>query len=78
VRHTGHARKINTYRTTLKGKHDIYRFRSRYEYNIKIDLREIRREAVGCIHLAQNQSQRRALVNMIDNLQVSYNCKNRF
>jgi hypothetical protein len=38
------------FRTTLKGKYDITRFKSRYKYNIKVDVREIRREAASCIH----------------------------
>jgi hypothetical protein len=38
--------------------------------NIKIDLREIRRDEVDWVNPAQDRDQWRALVNMVMNLQV--------
>jgi hypothetical protein len=44
--------------------------RRRWKDNIRIDLREIRWEAMDWIHLAQDRDQWRALVNMVMNLRV--------
>jgi hypothetical protein len=42
----------------------------RWEYNIRMDLREIRWEGVDWIHLAKDRDQWRALVKTAMNLQV--------
>jgi hypothetical protein len=42
----------------------------RREGNIRTDLREIGREVVDCIHLAQDRDQWRGLVNTVMNLRV--------
>jgi hypothetical protein len=47
--------------------------RSRWEDNIKTDLREIGWGVTGCIHLAQDRDHWRALVNTPMNLWVPYN-----
>jgi hypothetical protein len=44
--------------------------RSRWEDNIKIDLREIGFGDMDWIHLAQDRDRRRALVNTVMNLRV--------
>jgi hypothetical protein len=42
----------------------------RWEYNIKMDLREIWWEAVDYMHLAQDREQRMTVVNTVMNLWV--------
>jgi hypothetical protein len=42
----------------------------RWKDNIRMDLSEIRREIVNCIHLAQQRDQWRALVNTVMNLRA--------
>jgi hypothetical protein len=44
--------------------------RSRWEINIRLDLREVGWEVVGWIHLAQDKDQWRAVVNMLMNFGV--------
>jgi hypothetical protein len=46
--------------------------RRRWEDNIRMDLREIRREGVDWKHLAQDRNQWRALVDTMTNLQVPF------
>jgi hypothetical protein len=53
-----------------EGKRSLERPKSRWEDNIKMDLREIGIDAVNWIQLAQNRVQRRACVNTVMNLQV--------
>jgi hypothetical protein len=48
-----------------EGKNPLGRPRRRWEENIRLDLREIRWEVVGWIHLAQDRNQWRAVVNMV-------------
>jgi hypothetical protein len=65
--------KGNTYKCfvpNLEGKRPLGRFRRRLEYNIEMDVKEIRREGVERINLSQNKHQWRALVNTVMNLQV--------
>jgi len=50
--------------------------RHEWEHNIRMDLREIRWEGVGWIHLAQNRDQWCAVVSMVMNLQVPQNAVN--
>jgi hypothetical protein len=52
-----------------EGKRPLRKPLHRWEYNIRMDLREIWREGVDWIHLAQDQDKWRALVNMVMNLQ---------
>jgi hypothetical protein len=51
-------------------KGTLGRHRHRWEYNIKMALRDIERRDMDWIDLAQNRNRRRALVNMVMNLWV--------
>jgi hypothetical protein len=55
----------------LAGKHErkrsLGRPRHRWEYNIKMDLKDIGRESVDWINVFQNRDWWRALVNMVIN-----------
>jgi hypothetical protein len=53
-----------------EGKRPFGRTRGRLEENIRMDLRERRWEGVDWVHLAQEEDQLRAFVNMITNLRV--------
>jgi hypothetical protein len=53
-----------------EGKRPLERPRHRWEYGIKIDLREIGLGGVKWIHLAQDRDHWRAVVNVVINLQV--------
>jgi hypothetical protein len=52
-------------------KRPLGRPRRRWEYNIKIGLREIRVNVANWIRLAQDRVQLRAFVNMVMNLRVA-------
>jgi hypothetical protein len=52
-------------------KKPLGRPRRRWEYIIRIDLREIGWGGIGWIHLAQDRDQWRALMNTVMNLRVS-------
>jgi hypothetical protein len=54
----------------------LRRPRDRQEGNIKIDLIESRWECVNLINLTQDRDQRRAVLNVVMNLQVPYNAGN--
>jgi hypothetical protein len=54
-----------------EGKRPFGRPRSRWEVNIRIDLREVGREDVDWIHLAQGRDQWRAVVNTVMKLRIS-------
>jgi PAS domain-containing protein len=54
-----------------EGRRPLGRPRSRWEDNIKMDLREIGFVDVDWIHWAQDRDRRRALVNTVMNLPVS-------
>jgi len=53
-----------------EGKRPLGRPRRRWEYNIKMVLREIGIDGANWIRLAQNRVQWRAFVNMVMNLSV--------
>jgi hypothetical protein len=53
-----------------EGGRPLGRHRSRWEDNIKMDLREIGFGDVDWIHLAQDRDRCRALVNTVMNLRV--------
>jgi hypothetical protein len=53
-----------------EGRRPLGRPRRRWEYNIKMDLREIGYGDVDWIHWAQDRDRWRALVNMVMNLRV--------
>jgi hypothetical protein len=53
-----------------EGKRPLGRSRSREEYNIKLDLREIGISGANWIRLAQDKVRWRAFVSMVMNLQV--------
>jgi hypothetical protein len=64
----------NAYRILVgkpAGKRSLGKPRRRWVDNAKIDLREIRRDGMNCIDLAQHMYQWRTLVNMVMNLLVS-------
>jgi hypothetical protein len=44
----------------------------RWEYNIRMDLKEIRWESVDLIHVTQDWDRWQALVNTVMNLRVAY------
>jgi hypothetical protein len=54
-----------------EGKRPLGRPRHGWEENIKMDLREIGRECVDCMHLAQDRDQLRTVVNTVMNFRVS-------
>jgi hypothetical protein len=53
-----------------EGKRQFGRPRSKWEDNIRMNLREIGWEGLGLIHLAQGRVQWQALVNTVMNLRV--------
>jgi hypothetical protein len=54
-----------------EGKKPLGRPRSRWEDNIKMDLREIGWDGVDWIEMAQDRDQRKALVNTVMNRRVT-------
>jgi hypothetical protein len=54
-----------------EGKRPLGRPRRRWEYNIKMDLREIGIDEANWIRLAQDRVQWRAFVNTVMNLRLS-------
>jgi hypothetical protein len=48
-----------------KGKKPLERLRHKWEYDVKMDLREIWLKGVDWIHLAQGRDRRRAVVNSV-------------
>jgi hypothetical protein len=71
VAHTGEKRKA--YRVLVgkpEGKRSLWRFRHRWEDNIKMDLREMGWGGMDQIHLTQGRDQWKALEYMSMNLQV--------
>jgi hypothetical protein len=65
--------KRNVYRLLVgmpEGKRPLGRPRSRWIYNIKMDLLEIRVSVVDWIGLAQDRYRWRAIVNSVMNLRV--------
>jgi hypothetical protein len=68
-----HGRHENAYyivNGTPGGKRSLGRPRRKWEENIRMDLREIGREGVDWIHLAQDRDQWWAVVNMVINIRV--------
>jgi hypothetical protein len=53
-----------------EGKRPLGRPRSRWEYNTRMDLREIGLDDVVWMHLAQHRNQWRAVVNAVMNRRV--------
>jgi hypothetical protein len=70
---------INAYKIligTPEGKRPIRRCRCRLGYNIRLDLREIGRDVVNWIHLAEDRDQRRAVVKTVMNIRVPLQVEN--
>jgi hypothetical protein len=53
-----------------EGSRPLGKPRRRWEYGIRMDLREIGWGSVGWNHLAQDRDRKRGLVNMVMNLRV--------
>jgi hypothetical protein len=53
-----------------EGRRELERPRSRWEDNIKMDLREVGCVGMDWINLVQDRDRRRTLVNAVMNLQV--------
>jgi hypothetical protein len=77
MRWMGHVAPIgewrNAYRILMgeaEGKRPLGRPRRRWIDNIKMDLREIGRDGVDWVDMAQDRDQWRALVNTVFNLRV--------
>jgi hypothetical protein len=77
MRWAGHVARMgegrNVYRVLTgksEGKRPLERPRRRWEYGIKMDLREIGWGGVEWIYLAQNRNRWRAVVNAVMNLRV--------
>jgi transcription termination factor 2 len=77
IRWAGHVARMgekrNAYRILVgkpEGKRPLGRHRRRWEDNIRLDLRETGWGGMGCIDLAQDRDQWRALVNTVMNLRV--------
>jgi hypothetical protein len=54
-----------------EGKRLRGRFRHRWEDNIRMDLREVGREGVDWMHMAQDRDQWRAVVKTVMKLRVT-------
>jgi hypothetical protein len=54
----------------LEWKRPLERSNRRWEENIRMDIREVLREGVDWIHLAQDMDQWRVLVDTVMNLRV--------
>jgi hypothetical protein len=68
-----HGEKRNEYRIFVgkpERKRPLERTRRIWEDNIKVDRREIERNGIDWIHLAQDRDQWRTLVNMVMKLRV--------
>jgi hypothetical protein len=61
----------NAYKTLVGKPKPLERPRHRWEHNVRLDLREIGRESVDWIHLAQDRDQWRAFVDTVMNRQDS-------
>jgi hypothetical protein len=77
MRWTGHVARMREKRNAYgilvgmpEGKRPLRRPSRRWVDNIKMDLREIGRDGMGWIDLAQNREQWRALANTVMNLRV--------
>jgi hypothetical protein len=65
---------INAYKILIgnpEGKRPLGRPRRRWVDNIKMYLRDIGWDGIGCIDLVQDRDQWRALVNTVMNLRVT-------
>jgi hypothetical protein len=74
MRWVGHTARMgemrNAYNILVGKPTPLGRPGRRWEYNIRIDLREIERECVGWMHMAQNRDQWQDLVNTVMNRRV--------
>jgi hypothetical protein len=77
MRLAGHVarmgKKSNAYRVLVRkpeGKRPLGRHRRKWEYNIKMDVREIGWGGMDWIHLTQDRDQWRDRVNTVMNLRV--------
>jgi hypothetical protein len=71
VAHTGEDRKVHKILVeNLEGKRPLEKHRPRWEDGIRMDLREIGREAVEWIQLAQDRDDWPAVVNAVMNSRV--------
>jgi len=61
---------------TSEGKRPLGRPRRRWEGNVRMDLTEIRWEAVDWVHLAEGRDQWRAHANTVMNLRAPYKVGN--
>jgi hypothetical protein len=78
MRWAGHVARMGEGRSVYRvlvgrpeGKRQLGRPRRRWEYNIKMDLREIGIDGANWIRLAQDRVQWRAFVNTVMNLRVA-------
>jgi hypothetical protein len=60
----------------LQGKRPLGRPRHRWKDNTKMDLQEVGCECMDWIDLAEDRDRWRTLVNVVMNLQVTYNAEN--
>jgi hypothetical protein len=68
--HRGGERCLQGFGDEAQGKRPLGRPRSRWEDNIKMDLREIRIDVTNWIQMAQDRVQWWAFVNTVTNLRV--------
>ena len=67
---------LQLYPRNMTKKRPLGRTRSRWENNIKMDLKEINREVADCIDLAQSREKWRAVVNTVMDIWVPPNAGN--
>jgi len=77
MRSVGHVARMGVMRNTYKmlvrkpeGKKQLVRSRSRKKDNVRMNLREIGRESVDWMHLAQDRDQWCAVINTVMDIRV--------